>query len=330
MKSLASPLLASNPAAAFQVPGLGGVARRGGRALSNRADTPAKFSDHVEMRSGARAPLTPKMQSTKQTDWYYDNVEFMNEPFKFIAEHPEDFSEAMQAMVQYQMMTNEDVRVWGELPMSLQEMSKLGESLYEKSKQADNLARVIMTADLETMRQLARNAKFAEKKVLLENLAALPPGNRGMLAIHEVMTNMKASGQLPALQAFPGDLEYTNQKVADATEALRALNEKYTGLFLAVRVADKLSSAAAQMKANRDLGRPQGDQSPSQWGPGQLPSQGGQSPSQWGQGERPQGPGQTWSPFATPPGQGGMGERGLPPWATGNRMGGQQGGRNRQ
>jgi len=315
---IASPLLAANPVAAFQVPGLGRVARRGGRALSNRTDTPEEYSDHVEMRSGARAPLTPKMASTKPTYWYYDNVEFMNEPLKFIEEHPEDFSEAMQAMVQYQKMTNEHVRPWGDLPMALREMAHLGESLFEKSKEADDLARVIMTADPDTMRQLAGDAKFAEKKALFQNLAVLPPENRGMLAIHDVMTRMKASGQLPALAAFPDDLKYTYKKVAEAKEAVRALNEKYTGLFLAVRVTDKLSSAAAQMKADRELGRPQGDRSPSYRGPGRLPSDWGPPPARQDervrppQGQRmpaslqgPQSPGalpsqNTRPPFTTP------------------------------
>merc|ERR1719221_35997 len=100
-------------------------------------------------------------------------------------------------------MTDEDVRPWGELPMALREMKDVEESLIRKSKQSDELARVIMTADLETMRQLASNAKFAEKKALFQNLAELPPENRGMLAIHKVMKGMKASGQLPALAAFP-------------------------------------------------------------------------------------------------------------------------------
>ena len=131
----------------------------------------------------------PRMQapSEKPSDWYYDNVEFMNEPFKFIAEHPEEFSAAMQAMAQYQSVTEEDSRPWGDLPMFLGETAQLRQSLLQKSMQADDLARVIMTADLPTMRSLASDAKFAEKQLLFQNLAALPPHNRGMLAIHEVM-----------------------------------------------------------------------------------------------------------------------------------------------
>eukprot|EP00315_Gephyrocapsa_oceanica_P014594 CAMPEP_0185350224 /NCGR_PEP_ID=MMETSP1364-20130426/2728_1 /TAXON_ID=38817 /ORGANISM="Gephyrocapsa oceanica, Strain RCC1303" /LENGTH=312 /DNA_ID=CAMNT_0027949727 /DNA_START=24 /DNA_END=958 /DNA_ORIENTATION=- len=196
---------------------------------------------------GHRAPAA-LMQADRPNDWYYDNVEFMNEPFKFIAEHPQDFSPAMQAMAKYQFITAEDSRPLGDLPMYWNEGDQLRQSLLQKSRVADDLARVIMTADLETMGKLAADAKFAEKKELFQRLAGLPKDNRGMLAIHETIKGMNAAGKLPALAAFPGDLEYAAMKVAEANAALRLLDEKYTALFLAVRVTDKLSGAAAQMK----------------------------------------------------------------------------------
>mmetsp|Transcript_374 Transcript_374/g.672 ORF Transcript_374/g.672 Transcript_374/m.672 type:complete len:279 (+) Transcript_374:95-931(+) len=194
----------------------------------------------------------PRMQIEEH--WYYDNVEFMNEPFKFILDHPEEFGEAMQAMAQYQFMTNQDSRPWGDLPMYLGEGAQLKQSLLEKSMQANELARVIMTADLQTMKRLADDAKFAEKKQLFENLATLPAHNRGMLAIHEVISSMSGANQLPALTAFDGDVQVACRKVAEANEALRMLDDKYTTLFLAVRLTAKLSGAAAQMKADRERG----------------------------------------------------------------------------
>jgi len=112
---------------------------------------------------GHRAPAA-LMQADRPNDWYYDNVEFMNEPFKFIAEHPQDFSPAMQAMAKYQFITAEDSRPLGDLPMYWNEGDQLRQSLLQKSRVADDLARVIMTADLETMGKLAADAKFAEKK----------------------------------------------------------------------------------------------------------------------------------------------------------------------
>jgi hypothetical protein len=213
------------------------------------------------------------MQAERPQDWYYDNVDFMNEPFKFIAEHPNDFSEAMVAMAEYQFMTNQDSRPWGDLPMFLGEGAQLEQSLLNKSMKADDLARTIMTADVPTMRKLAADAKFAEKQQLFQNLAALPPENRGMLAINEVITSMSAANQLPALAAFPGDLDYACQKVAEANAALRMLDEKYTQLVLAVRVTAKLSAAAAQMKSERGQGR---QRAPSPQGDGMSPFQQGQ------------------------------------------------------
>ena len=65
---------------------------------------------------------------------YYDNVEFMNEPFKFIAEHPQDFSPAMQAMAKYQFITAEDSRPLGDLPMYWNEGDQLRQSLLQKSR----------------------------------------------------------------------------------------------------------------------------------------------------------------------------------------------------
>jgi len=241
----------------------------------------------------------------KPKDWYYDNVEFMNEPFKFIAEHPDDFSEAMQAMAQYQFKTQQDSRPWGDLPMYLSDGAQLEQSLQRKMMQADDLARVIMTADLQRMRALASDAKFAEKKELFQNLARLPPENRGMLAIHDVMSSMSAAGQLPALSAFPNDLDYACQKVAEANAALRMLDDKYTALFLAVRTTAKLSGAAAQMKAERERGRP--------FGP---------PPQSKGAAGMPPPPGQGRAGMPPPPGQG---RSGMPPQRGMQGMQGMQG-----
>lgn len=195
-----------------------------------------------------RRTHAPRMQAEKPKDWYFDNVEFMNEPFKFISEHPDDFSEAMRAMADYHFMSQQDSRPWNDLPMLWQEGAEFEQSLMRKSMQADDLAKVIMTADLGAMRELAGDAKFAEKKQLFQNLAELPPHNRGMLAIHAVISQMSAAGQLPALNAFDADVEMACQKVDQANAALRMLDEKYTTLFLAVRLTAKLSGAAAQMK----------------------------------------------------------------------------------
>jgi len=271
------------------------------------------------------------MQAERPKDWYYDNVEFMNEPFKFIAEHPDDFSEAMQAMAQYQFQASEDSRPWGDLPLILGEGAQLEQSLVKKSMQADDLARVIMTADMPTMRALAADAKFAEKAALFQNLAALPPANRGMLAIHEVITGMRAAGQLPALEAFEDDLEMACQKVDEANDALRHLDQKYTTLFLAVRTTAKLSAASAQMKAERESGRqprsrPQDGPTRSQQGARQAmppteqgmqqrmsPSQQGMAPSQQGMPPSQQGVRRDTRPgFVTPLQPGPQGSRPQP------------------
>ena len=58
----------------------------------------------------------------------------MNEPFKFIAEHPQDFSPAMQAMAKYQFITAEDSRPLGDLPMYWNEGDQLRQSLLQKSR----------------------------------------------------------------------------------------------------------------------------------------------------------------------------------------------------
>jgi len=247
-----------------------------------------------------RRTHAPRMQAEKPKDWYYDNVEFMNEPFKFIAEHPDDFSEAMQAMADYHFMSREDSRPWNDLPMLWAEGAEFEQSLMQKSMQADDLAKVIMTADLPTMRELAGDAKFAEKKQLFQNLAELPPHDRGMLAIHDVISRMSAAGQLPALNAFDADVEMACQKVDQANAALRMLDEKYTTLFLAVRLTAKLSGAAAQMKAGRESAQPrQGEVVPTS--PQGVQGGGGMASQQRGQGSAGLPPQQQVMPGTRPP-----------------------------
>lgn len=235
----------------------------------------------------------------KKKDWFYDNVKFMNEPFQFIQEHPEDFSEAMLAMAQYHDLSKQDTMPWNALPMLQDETARYENSLMQKQMQADELAKIIMTADLNTMRELAGDAKYAEKKQLFQNLAQLPPDNRGMLAIHEVITKMSAAGQLPALNAFDGDVEVACQKVAEANAALKQLDEKYTSLFLAVRLTAKLSGAAAQMKKGGVQARPR------QQGQGQADPFAGGMPSP----QPMQGQGAYQGTGGSPYQQGGMDQR---------------------
>mmetsp|Transcript_6538 Transcript_6538/g.20840 ORF Transcript_6538/g.20840 Transcript_6538/m.20840 type:complete len:191 (-) Transcript_6538:27-599(-) len=151
---------------------------------------------------GHRAPAA-LMQADRPNDWYYDNVEFMNEPFKFIAEHPQDFSPAMQAMAKYQFITAEDSRPLGDLPMYWNEGDQLRQSLLQKSRVADDLARVIMTADLETMGKLAADAKFAEKKELFQRLAGLPKDNRGAPASPTARRDTRPNQRAPSLKPRP-------------------------------------------------------------------------------------------------------------------------------
>ena len=131
-------------------------------------------------------------------DWR-DSPEFLNNPIGFISKYPQLFSEDLQVMASYQLKIQGDQIVdWGDLPDALDLCAKNAAYFRQKSTDADQIARIIVQADSEELQTFAQDAKFMEKKAFFQALAALPPGNNGMSAIHEVASSMLEAGALAA------------------------------------------------------------------------------------------------------------------------------------
>ena len=179
-----------------------------------------------------------------------DSGAFLNDPISFIANHPEMFSEDLQMMATYQQMVgNGRLDDWGDLPVALDQVAKGSQALQIKSYTSQDVAQMIVQADAETLQTFVSDARFEEKKVFFERLAQLPPDQNGMLAIHEVASEMFAAGSLPLLASFEEDLERVTAKVNELNAELVRMDETYSTLFLSVRKAAKLAAIAAAVMA---------------------------------------------------------------------------------
>ena len=172
--------------------------------------------------------------------WYGDEPEFLNNPIKYIGEHPENFSQEVQAMAKYQLQL-QSLKPWGEMPTVLDESARLAGVLQQKSVMANELADIIMRAEQSTLQTFANDATFEEKKALFQNLAAMPADNNGMLAIYNVISQT----DLPLMSKFEQDLQIAEAKVKEANAALQKLENEYTTLFLSVRKVATLAGIAA-------------------------------------------------------------------------------------
>jgi len=167
---------------------------------------------------------------------YQDSPEFLNNPQRYILDHPEQFSAELQLMATYQAtLTSDDYSIWRDLPAALEHCAGMSSGLQQKSMRADELAKIILAADPATLMNLAQDVTFEEKRHFFNALASLPVNDRGMAAIDGVVEQMVGAGELPLLGQFDGELEDVILKVGMANQALMALDQKYSTLFLAVR-----------------------------------------------------------------------------------------------
>ena len=165
-----------------------------------------------------------------------DSPEFMCDPFNYILQHPELFHEDMRRLAEFQLFLGGPGReIFGDLPESLDQNAQYASSLRAKSARSDELAKIILKADMGTMKTLAEDSSFDEKKALFEALAALPLDNRGMAAIHEtVQETIDWSSSGPQAR-FDRDLAKVIAKVEAANAAMREFDDAYSTLFLSVR-----------------------------------------------------------------------------------------------
>jgi len=196
----------------------------------------------------AHAPSLRTRAPTMMAWW--DSSDFLENPSQFITDHPEvspDLPAAMSFIKAYQQR-KQALSLWGELPDELEAVSNSATLLQQKSSRADELAQIIAQAEGETLQTLAADATFEEKRAFFEELARLPHDAHGMLAIHDVMTRMRASGEMPLMDRFDGDLADVTAKVAAANQALAAFDAAYSTLFLSVRKVAMLANAAEEAK----------------------------------------------------------------------------------
>jgi len=201
------------------------------------------------------SPAVQRMQGlTMSSDFPWDSSDFLNDPVEYLAEKAphlvtDDLKEGLDFLVAFERRKESSASaLWGELPQMLDMIAMGTAKLQEKSLDADSLAAIIARSDSATMQQLASDSTFAEKKVFFERLATLPEDRRGLLAIHDLVTSMRASGELPLMDQFEGDLEYVSAKCAETNGALSAFYDKYSTLFLSLRKVSMIANAAAQAK----------------------------------------------------------------------------------
>ncbi|KAL3927014.1 MAG: hypothetical protein SGPRY_003021 [Prymnesium sp.] len=215
------------------------------------AGSPADAVAHALLSPfGKATPLHPSTRSPSPNmggaGW--DTPDFLNDPINFMAKNPQYFSEDLQAMVAYQLkVKGDELRLWGDLPEALDVCTKAAAFLRQKSATADELARIIMSADQEMLQTLIDDAKFEEKKAFFQAIASLPPDDNGMLAIHDVADGMLQAGQLPLIPQFERDLEHVAAKVDEVNDLLMNLDQQYSTLFLSVRKVSKFARAAAEV-----------------------------------------------------------------------------------
>lgn len=173
-----------------------------------------------------------------------DSPEFLNNPIRFIIENPQHFDEDLQEMAAYQMrLSTDQLSLWGDLPEKLDECARAAASLRQKSQAATELAQIVLKADKETLNTLGSDSTFQEKQLLFETLANLPPDNRGMQAIDHVISEVIDWGPHGPQAQFAQDLSTVTDRVNEANEALRRLNQEYSTLFLSVRTIAQLTGS---------------------------------------------------------------------------------------
>ena len=100
-----------------------------------------------------------------------NDASFLNDPFQYISDHPEMFSDDVRVMAAYQQTLQDSaLNLWGDLPEKLDECAERAATLRTKSARAFELAQIILQAERGTMQTLAADSTFQEKKVLFDTL----------------------------------------------------------------------------------------------------------------------------------------------------------------
>ena len=103
-----------------------------------------------------------------------NDASFLNDPFQYISDHPEMFSDDVRVMAAYQQTLQDSaLNLWGDLPEKLDECAERAATLRTKSARAFELAQIILQAERGTMQTLAADSTFQEKKVLFDTLNCL-------------------------------------------------------------------------------------------------------------------------------------------------------------
>ena len=229
-------------------------------ALSAASTLTDAFRSPPTLHGSHGAAAAPRCFScmTWKGDGCSDSPEFMSDPFNYIVKHPELFNEDLQKMASFQLMqSTKQFNLWGDLPRVLDENARGAASLREKNQRADELARIILCADQETMQNLADDATFEEKKALFKALSVLPESNRGMHAIHDTVEDVIDWSHEGPQARFDRDVQRVAAKVAEANEALLELDKEYSTLFLGVRKVATLSRAATKKRARNAQAEPE-------------------------------------------------------------------------
>ena len=204
------------------------------------APTPSLFR-------AATNPRTRPMDMAWRGDGISDSPQFMSDPFNYITQHPELFNDDLIKMAQFQLRTESDqFNVWSQLLKQIEVNVEAAKYLRQKSERADQLAQLILTADVETLQNLSEDSTFADKKALLEALAALPEANRGVRAIDETIQHELDWSYSGQQARFDRDLQRVVAKVAEANTALQEFDDEYSVLFLSVRKLAMQADAACE------------------------------------------------------------------------------------
>lgn len=195
--------------------------------------------------ASAASSRAPQPCLNWQGDGCSDTPAFLSDPFRYIEDNPELFNEDFRRMAAFQQLLNSDQfhTLMGDLSKTLDETTRGERSIREKAGRADELAKIILTADQETLSTLADDSIFEEKRALFEALAALPSGSYGMKAIHETMGNVIDWSHSGPQARFDRDLQRVTAKVAEANAALAEFDAEYSTLFLSVRKVMQLARA---------------------------------------------------------------------------------------
>ena len=205
----------------------------------------ASVSRHSRIATSPLADRCASGLAMKATD-LSNNPDFLSDPVQYISENPDKFDDDMKKMAQFQLLLSDArlLNMWGDLPEELDLNGHAAHELREKSARADGLAKIILCANAKTMKELASDATFEEKKALFEALAALPEEDLGIKNIQKTVSKVIDWGDSGPQAQFGRDLEYVTQKVAEANSALMQFEQTYSTLFLSVRKVMKLTCAA--------------------------------------------------------------------------------------